>query len=88
MADRRRRVLAFLRARGMSQNELAQALGRDATLVSKVLRGVVASAPIWAEVEAYMTAPDTYKPASIRVRKQREAISRARALLRRSGMSA
>lgn len=88
MADRRRRVLAFLRSRGMSQNQLAQAIGRDATLVSKVLRGVVASAPIWAEVEAFMADPDGYKPVAIRDRKQREAISRARALLRRSGMSA
>lgn len=84
----RERVLAWLARRKLSQNALADAIGREASSVSKVIRGQIQSAPIWKEIRAYMRSPGTYKPASIRSRRQREAVARARKVLRRSGFLA
>ena len=79
-------VLAWLLRRGLSQAALAQRIGRDAGLVSKVLRGRVKSAPIWREIQGYMAKPESYRPASIRSRRQAEAIEKARIVLRKSGI--
>jgi hypothetical protein len=56
------KVRVWLLEHDLSQRKLAQRLGRNVSLVGRVLRRQVQSAPIWSEIHRFMLDPDSYRP--------------------------
>jgi hypothetical protein len=78
-----RQVRLWLAQHELSQRQLAMAIGREVSMVGKVLRRQATSAPVWAEIHRFMANPETYQPPQLRDRVLRLKVARAKRLLRR-----
>lgn len=57
-----RDVRRALKRLGISQRELARRIGKEPSLVSRVVRGAVTSAVIWSRIHAFLADPEHYTP--------------------------
>lgn len=66
-----------LAALGLSQRELARAIGADASTVSRLLRGITVSAPVQRQIEMFLIQRDQEQQAWLR--RQLEGLDGGRA---------
>jgi hypothetical protein len=78
------KILAWLRAHKQTQADLAHAIGREPSLVSRVLRGKVKSEPVWAQIHAYKANPTGYRRPTIRSVRMLKTLRHAQRLLERA----
>ena len=66
MAARALELRARLQASGLSQRAVARGIGVDSGHVSRVLRGIVASAPVQRQIEMFLIQRDQEQQAWLR----------------------
>ena len=78
-----RQVRLWLAEHHLSQAQLAVAIGREVSMVGKILRRQATSGPVWTEIHRFMANPETYRRPRLRDRAMALKLARARRLIRR-----
>lgn len=82
----RKDVLRWLDLMEWTQADLAKKLGRNASYMSKILRGRATSRFVWQQIRAVMADPEGYQTPAYRSLEQRRKIITAAETLREAGI--